>query len=144
MPEHSIRLRGGWEWHEGSGPSATRQRLTLPGLLPTAESDHIRLVRAFGCPALDHARERLVLRLGDVPGLLIAWLNDRELARPAEGCATLEIGLDLPLPARNVLLLDVNPSAQNAGGRRSAWGNIAIVVVSPESVTPGTVPTENL
>src|SRR5205823_3450154 len=77
MPEHWIRLRGGWEWHvPGAGQEPRRVTLPLAGFPGGA-----LLVRSFQKPPLDLRRETLWLRLDAVPGLVLVALNGRELVR---------------------------------------------------------------
>jgi hypothetical protein len=127
MREHWIRLRGGWEWFELSERPTRSRRLTLPvEQWPASLSGPIRLVRRFGCPPLDPARESLVLRLEDVSGLVALRFNDRQLEPPADGSDSLRLEPVLP---RNELVLDVDPT--RATGRHDSptrWGQIALVV----------------
>jgi hypothetical protein len=126
MSEHFIRLRGGWEWHEPGGGSADR-RVTLPMIWPSRLTARVRLVRSFQRPPLDPAREALALRLESVAGLVAAWLNDHELARPDPGTTTLRLPLDAPLPSRNVLVLEVDPPPHDPAADEP-WGEIALVI----------------
>ena len=121
MSEHLIRLRGGWEFHMGESV----RRLALPLTWPPGLVSRVRLVRPFNRPPIDLQSERLGLRLDDVRGLLAVRLNGRELARPAPGTSMLELPLDEPLPARNVLELDVAPETTV---EPAAWGRIALVI----------------
>jgi len=143
MPEHLIRLRGGWVLLDpvvlpplpetSSGP-----RVTLPITWPEEAGSAlaVRLVRSFGPPPLDSTRECLALRLADVGGLVSAHLNGREIARPAPGTTALEVSLPLPLPPRNRLVLDV----EVAPASTRPWGAIALVVSTRETCA-GTGPT---
>src|SRR5690242_13464363 len=101
MPEHLIRLRGGWVCTEPGAlvddPALTPgSRITLPVLWPERAGTQaaVRLVRSFNAPPLDCVRERLSLRMSAVGGLASVDLNGQELARPAPGTTALE----LPLP----------------------------------------------
>ena len=90
MPEHRIRLRGGW-WCHGLSDSpspAARQPATTwdPG-----QPGPVRLVRQFGCPAINRSRETVVLRLEDVPGLVAVQMNGCPVELPATGS-----GIDWP------------------------------------------------
>lgn len=130
MSEHQIRLRGAWQWHDLDDPAAPPRRIALPIAWPTGTTGRIRLVRQFGRPPIDPARERLSLRLEHVPGLLAVRLNDRELAGETEA---LRLDLRAPLPARNVLCLDVDGRrASAAADGQPGWGEVAMVVVPLE------------
>jgi hypothetical protein len=140
MPEHLIRLRGGWLLLDPGAvpPRATgtaQQRVTLPITWPdeAGSAVAVRLVRSFGPPPLDRAHERLALRLADVGGLVSAALNGQEIARPAPGATALEIPLAFPLASRNRLVLEVDVTRAN----HRPWGTIALVVSRRES-SPGT------
>jgi hypothetical protein len=128
MPEHLIRLRGGWEWREPEAASAAR-RVTLPMTWPAGLTSRVRLIRSFQRPPIDPAHEALALRLESVSGLVAAWLNGRELARPNAGATALCLPLDDPLPPRNVLVLEVDPQVpSHAGTDAEPWGTIALVI----------------
>ena len=92
MSEHLIRFRGGWlRLDPDALPNLTAippgPRVSLPITWPEEAGSGVvvRLVRSFGVPPLDPARESLALRLADVGGLVSAHLNGREIARPAPG-----------------------------------------------------------
>jgi hypothetical protein len=57
-----------------------------------------------------------------------------EIARPAPGTSELEVSLPDQLPARNLLVLDVNvaPSSAGLGWLAPAWGAIALVIAARE------------
>jgi hypothetical protein len=93
---------------------------------PAGASRPIRLVRPFNRPPIDPARESLFLELEQVEGLASVLLNDRVLARPLPGTSWLVVSLDDPLPARNLLVLEVEPQA--AGPEGLAWGQVALVI----------------
>jgi hypothetical protein len=126
ISEHRIRLRGGWECHPASGDDEPTRRVTLPFVWPADASRTVRLVRPFNRPPIDPARESLVLELDQVEGLAALLLNDRELARPPRGTSRVVISLDGPLPARNELVLEVEPPA--VGNPGSTWGMVALVI----------------
>jgi hypothetical protein len=136
MTQHLIRLRGGWfrvdpEWMPDPSAPPAGDRVTLPLTWPDAPGwrGRVRLVRSFGPPPVDPARESLSLRLDQVGGLVSAQLNGREIARPAPGTRALEIPLSEALPRRNLLILDVDVPA--AGGPRAPhapWGEVALVI----------------
>jgi hypothetical protein len=142
MPEHLIRLRGGWLWLDpqaGPDPPGSGRRVTLPLTWPSLADPpgRVRLVRSFGPPPFDPARERLALRLERVGGLASAQLNGREIARPAPGTTALEIPLTGPLPRRNLLVLDVDPPG--AGPTAGPWGVVALVI-GPRGASPAAPP----
>jgi len=133
MPEHVIRLRGGWLWYDVEPPAdaaagGTGRRVALPIAWPEP-ARAIRtawLVRSFGAPPLEDPRQGVSLRLEQVGGLRSARLNGRELARPAPGTNSLEIALPGSLPPRNTLVLEVDPRGLEPGPE--AWGLIALVI----------------
>jgi hypothetical protein len=135
MPDHLIRLRGGWLQFDPHSPvdADSGIRVTLPMTWPAGPAGRVRLVRSFGPPPFDPGRETLTLRLEHVDGLVSARLNDREIARPTPGTATLDIPLPDPLPRRNLLVLDVDPPGD--GRPPGPWGAIALVI-APSSDAP--------
>jgi hypothetical protein len=104
-------------------------RLTLPFSWPAVSSRRVRLVRKFGRPAHDPARESLLLALDRVPGLRGMWLNGLRLTIPEPASGRLEIPMDR-LAERNELVLDVEPPPHPPGDSSPppAWGNIALVI----------------
>jgi hypothetical protein len=126
MCDHLIRLRGGWVCQEPGGGSA--RRLTLPVTWTSGLTGRVRLLRSFQRPPFDPARESLALRLESIPGLVVVRLNGREHARPTESPGALWLSLDDPLPSRNLLELEVEPSADSA----EPWGVIALVITVRE------------
>jgi hypothetical protein len=126
MPEHLIYLRRAWEGHFGPGAAGAVRRVDLPTAWPADLPGPVRLSRAFNRPPLDPGRETLALRLGAVPGLLSVRLNGRPLA--TSGPAGSELPLSDPLPPRNVLLLELDPSAAATAG--PGWGEVALVIRS--------------
>jgi hypothetical protein len=149
MPEHLIRLRGGWQRldpHDDGGgrPDVTETgtRLDLPWTWPGETAGPVRLVRSFGPPPFDPRRETLSLRLARVEGLRSARLNGREIARGSPGTVEFEIPLSGPLPRRNLLVLDLDPPGP--GPARQDWGAIALVIRDDPSgqLLGGCVPRE--
>ena len=117
MPEHVIRLRGGWERVDPLG-RAEGPRVTLP--LPRPGGP-VRLARSFQAPRVDPAREAVWLRVADAPGLRSVRLNGRDLG-PADGLeAARAYRLPADLPARNRLELAAEPASDG-------WGSIALVI----------------
>jgi hypothetical protein len=132
MSEHSIRLRGAWQWHDLDDLAAPPRRVALPIAWPPDSPARVRLVRQFGLPPIDPARERLVLRIANAPGLLAVRLNDCEIAgAAATGPAyAMELVQLPPLLARNGLSLDVDGHrASAAASGEPGWGEVALVVV---------------
>ena len=127
--EHFIRLRGGWERQaEGEGNIPT-PRITLPTTWPPDWIASIRLRRSFGRPPIDVDRQELVLRLEDVAGLRRVWLNDRALPLPEIPGDSIVLPIGDPLPDRNVLILEIDPSSWAIGERGpGVWGSIALVI----------------
>jgi hypothetical protein len=135
MPEHLIRLRGGWLWLEPQArgrlpdPSMSR-RLTLPLSWPQGNTGkgRVRLTRSFATPRIDPEREILLLRLEHVHGLVSAELNAREITRSAPGTTTIDIPLPYPLPCRNHLVLEVESPLPGVDVEK--WGVVALVIVT--------------
>ena len=141
MPDHRIRLRGGWESCPVGAP-AESERLTLPTRWGSEPSRRLRLTRRFGSPPLRPGRQVLLLILEKVPGVHSIRLNEQEIPHVSPECSSYEIVLD-DLPARNVLVLEVEPpTAQEATDARapdgsSDWGCIALVIQThPEGNVP--------
>jgi len=124
MPEHRIRLRGGWELLEAESSQTVPAVVNLPFRFIATGSRKLRLSRKFGRPRLDLRRESLWLSLGSVPGLGSASLNGNALA--IEGPA--EQGLEIPveISERNELVLEVVFPADQ--GEAGPWGEIALVI----------------
>jgi hypothetical protein len=115
VPEHLIRLRGGWELHDLDGEPSNATPLTLPvAWEPRPTPRRLRLVRKFGRPKT--GRARLVLEA--VEGLRAMTLNGESLALDAELP---------PLRDRNILVLDV---VIEAASEESAapWGRIGLLI----------------
>ncbi len=127
MADHRIRLRGAWERHD---PDAkTGRRVSLPLEREHAGAGHVRLIRPFNRPPLDPERERLLLEMEGIAGLVSVRLNQQEIARPEPGTEELTLTLDQPLPMRNVLSLEVEfRDERDARLEHSRWGTIALVI----------------
>lgn len=127
--EHWIRLRGAWTCH-GLGPDADPgRRVDLPTQGPPDRDRPFRMNRPFGRPRLDPLRESLTIRLEGVGGLRLVRLNGRVVAEPTAGTEALELPLPEPLPARNVLELEVDPAGRLGPAPGDArWGCVALVV----------------
>ncbi len=126
MPDHAIRLRGGWTLGVDGRP------VDVPWTLPTDWAPNlsgpIRLTRRFGRPAVDSSTQRLRLELRDVPGLRGLTLDGVALAIPPGGPDAFSIPLPPDAGPRLTLILDVDlpdpPRPEIAGG----WGAIALVI----------------
>jgi hypothetical protein len=148
VPDHRIRLRGGWESSPVGAP-ANSERLTLPTRWDSEQPGRLRLTRRFGCPPRAPGRQFLLLILERVPGVHSIRLNEHEIPDVSPDHSNYEIPLD-DLPPRNVLVLEVDPSMAHeradareapAGGQgpegSSDWGWIALVIQSPpEDMAP--------
>jgi hypothetical protein len=124
VPDHRIRLRGGWESIDVEAFPRLPAPLTLPVRWSTTSPRRIRLTRKFGRPRLDPRSESLWLSIGRVPGLRSASLNGQPLA--IEGLAEGSLEIPLDLPERNELVLDVELPADP--GDPSPWGEIALLI----------------
>ena len=133
MPEHVIRLRGGWEWMNLDDGQSCPTRLTLPAHFHFAGASRVRLSRRFGRPPFDPRAESLWLCLSQVPGLKSITLNGAPLALEPVGTSCAEIALG-ELLDRNVLVLDADlPAAEFAGlAGGSVWGEVSLRVRSIE------------
>ena len=124
MPEHRIRLRGGWELLEVESSQTVPAHVNLPlGVIPTG-SRTVRLTRRFGRPRLDRRRESLWLFLGSVAGLRSASLNGSMLA--IEGPAGEGLEIPVEISERNELVLEAELPA--ARGEAFPWGDIALLI----------------
>lgn len=128
MPEHLIHLRRAWEGRFVEGGAEVVRRVDLPTSWPMELSAPFLLSRSFRRPPIEPDRERLSLRLGSVLGLISIQWNGRELARPMVGTTNLELALEGPIPARNLLTLEVDPTEST--GSEMPWGTIALVIQS--------------
>lgn len=125
MPEHVIRLRGGWTLLGREGEDQDRpDRLTFPLTNFPESQGSLVFSRFFQRPPSTNPGQTLWLELVSVPGLKSITLNRQELARanPDEPIERLFLGNDLPL--RNHLLLSVDSNVP-IGDR---WGEIALVI----------------
>lgn len=139
MPEHKIRLRGGWEWWPVTGgeTGARPQRLTLPADWPRTGPPSGRLVRSFHTPPHDPTAETVWLELVEVPGLRSLTLNGQRL-RPG-GTAGPEARVELPgrLPPRSRLELEVGPTKRaTVGELPDGWGHVALVIAPRSGLSP--------
>jgi len=133
MPEHLIRLRGGWLWGDREGGAAAARRVSLPLEAPPRGTSRVVLTRQFGRPPLDPGRERLALRLEGVVGLVELRLNGRAMAIPSGGATDLELSPDDLQPSGNVLVLEFLPSSRpHAEADDSRWGMVALVIRQPD------------
>lgn len=117
MTEHRIHLRRAWD---ADRPT----RLDLParwGLDPIPR----RIARRFNRPRIDDAVEVLSLEFAEVPGLIAASLNDRDLGSPPDGEDPWVVPLTGLEPSGNLLVLTLD--AEQA--RRSEdWGRISLLI----------------
>jgi hypothetical protein len=131
MPEHRIRLRGGWECqyredHVEEGPEVV-SRVDLP-LDPTRVLPRrFRLTRQFGRPPLDVRSEAVRLELRNVVGLKSARINGSPIAFEWADDRDASIKLVDPMLPRNGLALEFDM----AGAKHVEnlpWGEIALVI----------------
>jgi hypothetical protein len=144
MPEHLIRLRGGWLRLDPQAipeaPAAgSARRVTLPMTWPIVPTGRARLARWFGLPTFDPVHEILALRLAHVGGLIAVQFNGREIARPSPGTTALEIPLNDPLPRRNLLVLDVDQT--EARPESDPWGIVALIIAPRDSTSAPRLPS---
>ena len=131
MPDHRIRLRGAWERLEtSSDPPPPPCRVDLPVIWsPRDATRPFRLIRRFGHPTIDPARQRLVLELADVPGLRAVRLNGQPLDLTLKASVEpVRIELPAPLPARNLLEVEVVLLGSGPAAFDQPWGSIALVI----------------
>jgi hypothetical protein len=139
VPEHRIRLRGGWESCPVGAP-AESERVTLPTRWGPKPSGRVRLIRRFGSPPLGPGRHVLLLKMEKVPGVHSIRLNEQEIPHVSPEISDYEITLH-ELAARNVLVLEVDPTTAQGGtdaqgahaegqgpDGSSDWGCIALVI----------------
>ena len=130
MPEHRIRLRGGWECHYRDGddedaPEAHR-RVDLPAASSAEFPARFRLTRQFGRPPVDPRSESVTLEMRNVDGLKAARLNGRPIAPTQSEDRAWSVDLAEPLLPRNGLVLEIDlapedRSAEGPLGARSRW-----------------------
>lgn len=129
-PAHTIRLRGGWIVEiPVPSPDGSPRRLDLPTRWPGPPAAPCRLIRRFGRPPIDPARQWIELRIRDAPGLSEVRLNGAALSRSdpgAEPAASLSIRLPDSLPSRNELVLIATPPDPDL--TPAPWGDIALVI----------------
>ena len=128
MPDHRIRLRGGWEYCQ-VGSHDVPGRFTLPTRWGLERTTPLRLTRRFGCPPLDPRYQVLVLLLEQVPGIHSIRLNDRQILHVSPDRSSYQILLE-DLPARNVLVIEVEPRLDQGSTdtEPSEWGFVALVI----------------
>jgi hypothetical protein len=96
--------------------------MTLPCSWSAETPAAVQLSRKFQAPRFDPSQEALFLRLEHVAGLVQILLNRRIIAGPARGDEVMIVPLGEPLPPRNQLILNVEPTVG------SGWGEIALVI----------------
>jgi hypothetical protein len=128
VSEHLIHLRRAWEGTFVEDGVKVVRRVDLPTTWPLESRAPFVLSRAFQRPRIEPDRERLSLRLASVSGLISVQWNGRELARPTIGTTGLELALEGPIPARNLLVLEVDPAGISDSG--TDWGTVALVIQS--------------
>jgi hypothetical protein len=125
MPEHLIRLRGGWEWQVGEG---SVRRVTLPVVWPEGLATPFRLVRQFGSPGVLPG-ESVHLRMVNVMGLTNGLLNERPVILPPDFAGEFDRVVDDDLLTRNRLVLEVDPARFGGSTARGVpWGSIGLVI----------------
>jgi hypothetical protein len=129
MVDHVIRLRAAWEARFLEGDALASRRIDLPVAINELPKKRFRLRRTFGAPPIIAGTEEVALRLCDVSGLRAVWLNGRMLTPSGSESALLEYPLDELRPARNELVLEVDP-LDSTGTRATPalWGQIALVI----------------
>lgn len=123
MPEHRIRLRGGWLCIDPVADGDAPLRVTLP--LAAFPENHGRVVlfRSFQAPPIDVGRETLWLALEEVPGLTRISLNSETL-QPGP-----LVRLGENLPTYNRLVFDVDTRGLGTtSSLASSWGLVALVI----------------
>jgi hypothetical protein len=131
MPEHRIRLRGGWEcqYRQGDGDEGPEVvcRIDLP-LEPThVFPSRFRLTRQFGRPPLDDRLEAVRLDLRNVVGLKAARINGSPIAFVWVDDRDASIKFADPLLSRNGLALEFD-MADARPEENLPWGEIALVI----------------
>ena len=130
MPEHRIRLRGGWECHYREGDDDAPEvfsRVDLPAPSAADLPARFRLTRQFGRPPVDLRNEGVTLVMRNVHGLKSARLNGRPITPSSTPGGEWSVDLAEPLLPRNGLVLEVelDEPTRSAG---VAWGEIALVI----------------
>jgi hypothetical protein len=131
VPDHWIRLRGGWEWIDASAPGSTPARLTLPVSWPESIPRNVRLLRHFGKPRGISQADVVLLHIESSQGIIAIDLNGKRLL---EGPGT-ESGWEVPLPSlfdRNELALEVDLARRSTSVSDPArgWGEVALIIRS--------------
>ena len=131
MPEHRIRLRGGWECHYRDGDDdddapEVHRRVDLPAASSAGFPARFRLTRQFGRPPVDLRNECVTLEMRNVDGLQAARLNGRPIA-PSSGSVEWSVDLAEPLLPRNGLVLEVE-FGEHGRSDEGPWGEIALVI----------------
>ena len=129
MPEHLIRLRGGWE-RLGAATGRSRAGSRSPWSRPPSAPQQARLARWFQTPPLDPRRETLWLRLDSVPGLVSVSLNDREIARRPFPAFPLILDLvgDACRPGTGSPSTSSFPSRPDVPAALFPWGEVALLI----------------
>jgi hypothetical protein len=104
-------------------------RLSLPTRWRGDQPARLRLLRRFGRPRHEPAREELFLKLDEIRGTCAIVLNGISLAATSPERSHYEIPLD-NLRERNVLILEVNLHEFWHGSPASdlEWGTICLVI----------------
>ena len=123
MPEHVIRLRGGWTLL-GRGVEDRPTKLTFPLTNLPESQGNLVFSRFFQRPPLANPGQTLWLELESVPGLKSITLNRQELARANPDGPIERLFLGNDLPARNQLVLRVDSNVR----LEDCWGSIALVI----------------
>jgi hypothetical protein len=128
MPEHRIRLRGGWECQYRVGDPEEGLEVVRRVDLPLFWSDdfpaRIKLTRQFGRPPVDTRIEEVTLEMRNVLGLSVARLNGCPISNDAGDPTFWSIELPEPLLPRNGLVLEVD--LDSARRSPSTWGEISL------------------
>lgn len=128
MPEHLIRLRGPWEVYFLANSPRPPTRLSLPVPVLPASEDSRLLLRHFGRPVQWNQDIPTVLRLDQVPGVVVVSLNGETVAEhPATESGPLEFPVARLLRPRNVLELTVAPGPDRTGERGLPWGSVSLI-----------------
>jgi hypothetical protein len=131
MPEHRIRLRGGWECQHRPGELADGPEVVFRVDLPLESTEvlpaRFLLTRRFGRPPLDERLEAVQLDLRNVVGLKAARINGYPISFVWTGDRDASIPLSDPLLPRNGLALEFDMTGVKHD-ENVLWGEIALVV----------------
>ncbi len=129
MPEHRIRLRGGWVCKGAGEPASSEYRLALPHRWKPEDSGRFVLSRVFQRPPVDPDREAVHLCMENVPGIRALSLNGSPIASIRVERPVLEVELG-DLRPRNVLVIEFEPVEQTGPTANGSdeWGHIALVI----------------